>query len=162
MKRVPLLALGVALALVVSAACGSEPDLSKALEVTDMLTGYYDAGLKGGENYLVPSISFRLHNRDARQVGAVALTVSFWKQGDDGEWDSVVVQGVHGQGLASGASTESILARCNVGYKLQGARADFFAHHLFLDVTAKLFASRGGAIIKIGEFKLDRRIIPHL
>lgn len=162
MKRAPYLAFVVAVALAVTTACGSEPNLATALEVTDVLTGYYDSGLKDGSSHLVPSISFRLHNKDTREVGAVALTVSFWKQGDDGEWESVVVQGIHGGGLAGGGSTESILARTRVGFNLQGARADFFAHHLFLDVTAKLFASRGGAIVPIGQFKLDRRIIPRL
>jgi hypothetical protein len=32
---------------------------------------------------------------------------------------------------------------------------------MFKDFTAKVFAKRGGKIVKLGEFKIDRRIIPH-
>ncbi len=160
MMRLPL--LGLALWLVVSSGCGTSVDLSKALEVTDVLTGYYDEGVKDGKTRLVPSISFRLHNKDTEKIGPVQVTAAYWRQGEDGEWDSVVLQGIHGQGLAGGATTESLLARAKVAYTLEGARADFFNHHLFQDVTAKLFASQAGRIVPIAQYKLDRVIIPHL
>ncbi len=148
--------------LLTTTACGPSVDLSKALQVTDVLTGYYDAGLKDGWNYLKPSISFRLRNTGDQKIGPVQVTVAFWRDGEDGEWDSTVLQGVHAEGLAAGATTDSLLARCNVGYKLEGARADFFSHSSFQSVTAKLFASQAGKIFPIGQFKLDQVIIPHL
>jgi hypothetical protein len=161
MRAPRLLALVVAAGLLVATAgCGSV-DLSKALEVTDVLTGFYDAGIKDGKNYLVPAINFHLHNRTTSTIGPVQVTVAFWKDGDDGEWDSVLVQGVTADGLAPGATTPPLLARNPAGYTLEGARADFFNHSMFKDVTAKLFASQGGSIVKIGEFKLDHRILPH-
>jgi hypothetical protein len=155
-----LLSLVALCLLVAFAACG-KVDLTRALDVTDVLTGYYDAGIKDGKNYLVPAINFHLHNRTAAAIGPVQVTVAFWKDGDDGEWDSVLVQGVTADGLAPDATTPPLLARNPAGYTLEGARADFFAHSLFRDVTAKLFASQSGSIVKIGEFKLDHRILPH-
>lgn len=148
--------------LAVTMACGPNVDLSNALEVTDVLSGYYDAGVKDGKNYLKPTISFRLHNQGDRKIGPVQMTVSFWGEGADGEWDSVVLQAIRADGLEAGASTESILARLNIGYTLEGARAEFFNHSGFKDVTAKLFASQAGKIYPVGEFKLDRVIIPSL
>jgi len=162
MSRFPVVGwIAAAAAALTIAACARSVDLSQALEVTDVINGYYDAGVKDGKNYLKPSISFRLHNRGSTKIGPVLMTVSFWRQGEDGEWDSVVVQGVHAAGLAAGASTDSILARSTVGYTLEGARADFFQHHLFQDVTAKVFAGQSGKIMKLGEYKLERTIIPH-
>jgi len=162
MSRFPVVGwIAAAAAALTIAACAPSVDLSQALEVTDVINGYYDAGVKDGKNYLKPSISFRLHNRGSTKIGPVLMTVSFWRQGEDGEWDSVVVQGVHAAGLAAGASTDSILARSTVGYTLEGARADFFQHHLFQDVTAKVFAGQSGKIVKLGEYKLERTIIPH-
>ena len=155
----PLLA---ATGVVATTACGPSVDLSKALQVTDVLTGYYDAGLKDGWNYLKPSISFRLHNVSNQTIGPVQVTVAFWREGEDGEWDSTVLQAIHADGLAASSTTDSLLARCNVGYRLEGARADFFSHSSFQDVTAKLFASQGGRIFPLGQFKIDRVIIPHL
>lgn len=162
MTRSWLCAMAVALCLTASIACGPGVDLSKSLRVTDVLGGYYDAGVKDGKNYLLPSISFRLHNQIDRKIGPVQLTVAFWMDGADGEWDSLVLQGIRGQGLQPGATTESLLARGNVGYTLEGSRADFFAHSGFRDITAKLFASQAGSIVRIGEFKLERTIIPQM
>ena len=42
----------------------SEPEL-EALEVTDVSTGWYDAGVVDGKNKLVPSLTFRLRNKGA-------------------------------------------------------------------------------------------------
>jgi len=157
-----LFTAALACGLLLASACGPGVDLSKTLEVTDVLTGYYDDGLKNGANYLRPSISFRLHNKGSRQIGPVQVTVAFWKGSDDGEWGSTVIQGIHAQGLPGGATTESMLARADVGYTLEGSRATFFSHHLFQDVTAKLFASQAGSIVRLGEYKLERTIIPHV
>ena len=153
--------------LAASSACGPGVDLSKALDVTDILSGYYDEGVKDGKTRLAPSISFRLHNKTNQKIGPVQMTVAYWglansKDGTEAEWTSVVVQAIHGSGLAAGASTESILARGDVAYTLEGARADFFDHHLFQDVTAKFFASQSGQIVPLGQYKLEHLIIPHL
>ena len=40
--------------------CGSRVDLKAALQVTDVSTGWYDAGVVDGKNKLVPRVSFRL------------------------------------------------------------------------------------------------------
>lgn len=162
MSRIRLAAFVAALALSPAIACGPGVDLSTGLEVTDVLTGYYDNGLKDGWNYLMPSISFRLHNKATRQIGPVQVTVAFWQAGEDGEWDSVVVQGIRAGGLAAGATTESLTARGNVGYKMEGARADLFIHSMFKNVTARLFAGQSGAIVPLGQFPLEHTIIPHL
>ncbi len=158
-----LLAVGAgALALVMLAGCGPGVDLSKALQVTDVLGGYYDAGMKDGGNYLVPSITFRLHNTSDRTIGSTQLTVAFWQDGADTDWDSVILQGIGSDGLAAGASTGEIVARCPHGYTLDEARDKLFTHSLFQDVTVKFFASRAGTIWPLGEHKLDRVILPHV
>ena len=162
MARVPVAAFAVAAWLVAASACSPAVDLAKSLEVTDVLTGYYDAGLKDGWNYLKPSVSFRLRNVTDQHIGPVQLTVSFWQEGKDGEWDAVIMQGIRAEGLAAGATTDSLLARAAIGYRLEGARADFFDHSGFLGVTAKIFGRESGHIYPLGEFKLDRVIIPQL
>src|SRR5262249_3984976 len=126
MNRAPLLASIVALCLLATAACGPGVDLSKALEVTETFTGYYDNGLKDGKSHMVPSLTFRLHNKGDKAIGPVQLSISFWPVGADGEKDSVLVQGVGGGGLAAGASTEPLLGRSTVGFTVEGARADMF------------------------------------
>jgi hypothetical protein len=161
MNRAPLLATAIALFLTAAAACGPGIDLSQALEVTDVFTGYYDDGVKNGTTHMVPSITFRLRNKIDKQIGPVQLSIAFWPVGADGEKDSVLVQGVGASGLKPGASTDPLLARSNVGFTLDGARADMFTNSRYVDWVAKVFASQAGSIYRLGEIKIDRTILPH-
>lgn len=141
--------------------CGPSVDLSKALKVTEVFGGWYDDGVKNGTNHMVPSISFRLQNAGTAALDEVDLLVSFWMEGADGEWDSRDVQAIGSTAVQPGASTQPILVRADVGYNLQQARAELFTNTGFKDVIAKLVAKRGGRFYPLGEFKLDRRIIPN-
>ncbi len=157
-----LILAAVVAVLVIGASACSQVNLSTALKVTDISTGYYDDGIKDGKTHLLPAITFQLHNETSESIRSVQLTVSFWRDGDDGETDSVLVAGIQGPALAAGASTEPIAVRATVGYTLEGARADFFTHALFKDFTAKVFAVRAGRFYKLGEYKLDHNMIPHI
>jgi hypothetical protein len=154
-------AIVLALLLVGAASCGPQLDLAK-LEPTEIFTGYYDDGVKDGLNRLLPSITFRLKNNDAVPASQVQLTVSFWRDGDDGEKDSLEVEGIGNEAVAQGASSPAILVRAKVGYTLEQPRDELFSHSQFKDFTAKLFAKRGGKIVPIGQFRIDRRILPHV
>ena len=49
----------------------------------------YDDGVKNGANHLVPSMTFRLHNRSPTSIRSVELMIGFWQDGADGELDNV-------------------------------------------------------------------------
>jgi hypothetical protein len=85
-----LTVLLLAAAASTTASCGGGPvDLAKSLKVTDVVTGWYDAGIVQGEmNKLVPSISFRLTNVGTVPVYSVYITISFHVIGDEQEWGS--------------------------------------------------------------------------
>lgn len=155
-SRFPLLVVGFA--LVGSAACGPQVDLAR-LEVTEITSGYYDFGVVDGLNKLVPSISFRLKNNGTVPADRIALTVSFWQDGDDGELDSKEVRAIGAAEVPPGGSSDVVLVRSAWGYKLQQPRAELFINSEFKDFTAKIFAKRGGKIVPIGQFKIDQRII---
>jgi hypothetical protein len=159
MKR-PVGVLLLALSVLV-AGCGANIDLEKSLAIVEPFSGWYDAGIKDGLNKLVPSISFKLQNTGAQPITQVQLIVSFWQQGADGESDSKEVEGIGGEAVAPAASSRPILVRSEVGYTLEQARAELFTHRQFKDFLVKVFAKRGGKIVKLGEFTIDRRIIPN-
>jgi hypothetical protein len=143
-----------------ASSCGSRVDLAKVLEVTDVLTGYHDAGVVNGLNKLVPSVAFKLRNTGADPVDSVQLTVAFWEEGADGETESLLVRGIGETGLEPGASTDTINVRGTFGYTYEGARADMFTNSRYRGFIAKLFAKQGGRIVPIGQLKIDPRIIP--
>ncbi len=147
------------LALVTSAGCATV-DLKTAVDITEVSSGYFDAGITdSGLNKLVPSITFNIHNAADTTLSSVDMVVLFWQDGRDAEMDELVVTAIGGSGLEPGASSEPLVLRASVGYTLDQPRAELFAHSQFVDVTAKLFAKRGGRIVPVGEFKIDRRIL---
>jgi hypothetical protein len=154
-------AILLAVVLASAARCGPQLDLAK-LEPTEILTGYYDDGVRDGLNRLLPSISFRLKNNDAVPASEVQLTVSFWRDGDDGEKDALEISGIGSDQVSPGNATPPILVRAKVGYTLEQPRDELFTHSQFKDFTAKIFAKRGGKIVPIGQFRIDRRILPHV
>jgi hypothetical protein len=153
--------VAVAGALLPAVACNSV-DLSKSLSVTPVMSGYYDDGLLDGWSHLLPNLTFKLKNTGTVPISAgVKVTVSFWFKGDtDGENDSIVLPGLETT-LAPGEESIAITARAPHGFRLEGARADFFQHSMFKDMTAKVFVQRRGTIYPLGEFPIDRLIIPH-
>jgi hypothetical protein len=62
--------------------------------------------------------------------------------------------------VPAGEATESITVRSTVGYTLEQPRAELFTHSQYKDWTVKMFARRSGRIFSVGEFKIDRRLIP--
>ncbi len=146
-------------ALVATSSC-SEVDLKTAVQIADVSSGYYDAGLTPeGLNKLVPSLTFTVRNGADTPLSSVDMVALFWQAGKDAEMDEMVVKVIGGDALAPGASSEPVVLRASVGYTTAGARAELFGHGAFLDIVAKLFVKRGGRIMPAGEYKIDRKLL---
>ena len=102
------LASCVLIVLLVSA-CGAR-EVEKDLAITDVHTGWYDAGIVGGQNKLVPSISLKLHNVSPEQISRVQINAVFRRLGEDKEWDAHFVRGIGPDGLAPGAKGSDLSA----------------------------------------------------
>jgi len=158
--RLGVLALVLAAATAILA-CGPSIDLSKSVAVTEVSSGWYDNGLKSGKNHLLPSISFRVRNTGPHPLTNVRVTIGFWLE-DGRELDSKDVQAIGNEPLAPGATSDPVLVRGETGYTLDQPRAEFFMHGQFRDGLARVFARRGGHIVPLGEFRLDRQILPNM
>lgn len=158
----PLAVAALVASMLAPAACGPAVDIQKSLSITDVISGYYDSGLKDGWNYLVPSVTFRIANAAPVSLTGLELTVAFWQDGKDGEWESVLLQRIGNDTIPANGKSDPVTVRPSVGFRLEEARADLFTHSLFVDVTAKIFARRGGRIFPIGSVRLDHTILPHV
>jgi len=157
-----LLILSLAAGALLAASCGASPtDLAKAVKVTDVVTGWYDAGIVAGQkNKLVPSISFRLTNVGTAPVSSVYVTLSFRQIGDQQEWGSAYVKAVGPEGLPGGSSTSPMVVRSSFGYTGEQARSQMLQHSQFVDALVSLFAKSGSAPpVKIGQFKIHRQLL---
>jgi hypothetical protein len=65
------------LAVLVCVACGPTVDLSKGLQVLNVSTGWFDAGIVNGQNKLVPSMSFELRNASSQRLVVLQVNALF-------------------------------------------------------------------------------------
>lgn len=161
--RVPRLSAAIALAALAltAAGCGPRVDVKQALEVTDVVTGWYDAGIvEGNKNKLVPRVSFRVKNVSSASVDTIQFNAVFRVVGDVQELGSVFVRGIGPDGLAPGQSTETYSLQSALGYTGEQPRMQMLQHEQFQDAQVEIFAKPGSAQwVKLAEFKIDRQLL---
>ena len=150
--------VGLALA---STGCGDNVDAKSALKVTDVVTGWYDAGIMPeGKNKLVPSVSFRVQNTAAEPIRSVQFNAVFRVIGDPEELGSGFVRGIDANGLGPGEHTKAFVLRSALGYKGEQPRVQMLQHSEFRDAQVQIFAKHGSKQwAMLGEFKVDRVLL---
>lgn len=126
-----------------AAACTTAVDLKQAVQVTDVSTGWYDAGVVDGKNKLVPSVTFKLRRPAAVDLSTVSLNLVFKK--DDGtEHDDVFVQRV---AFKDSGETDPITVRSQTGYTGEPpqSRAEMLKNSNFRDMEVEVFARQSSA-----------------
>jgi hypothetical protein len=141
--RLSVLTSAVCFAIAALAGCGKPVDLKQALQVTDVSSGWFDAGIVDGKNKLVPSVTFRLKKQPAVDISSVALNVAYKYVDDHALFDEVYVQ----RRDFSGDQTQPITVRATVGYTGDPpqSRADMLKHSMFRDMEAQIFAKAGSS-----------------
>lgn len=159
------LALGVvvlaSIAAVAQTGCGSgEPPADKVLQVTDVVTGWLDDGIQGGQNKLVPVISYRVKNNGGGSVSYVSFNAVFKVINDPEELGAALLKGIDANGLAPGQTAGPFIARSQLGYTSPAPRMEMLQHSQFKDAQVELFSKhRSGGWIKIGQYKIQRQVI---
>jgi hypothetical protein len=152
--------LGFALGLVCFAlpACGPPLDLKQALEVTDVSSGWFDAGIVDGKNKLVPSVTFRLKKKSDVSLSSVSLNLVFKQVGGEEHFDEVYVQSVD----FKGEETDPITVRATAGYTGDPpqSRADMLTNSYFKDMEVQIFAKHASAQwVALHSMKIVRQVL---
>lgn len=155
-----LVAAAFAVALTPMSGCGASEPLDKVVELTEVQSGYVDMGLVNGETKLVPYATFRVKNTGKAPLEGFQLSAAYWRPGEDGQKDETLVPKFLAKDLAPGAVSDPITVRATFGYTLAGARADFFAHSMFVDFIVKVFGKVNGRMFRMGEVNVERKIVP--
>ena len=150
-----------AISAVAQTGCGSgEPPADKVIQVTDVVTGWLDDGIRGGENKLVPLISYKVRNGGQGPVSYVSFNAVFKVIDDPEELGSALLKGIDRNGLAPGQTAGPFVARSQLGYTSPAPRMQMLQHSQFKDVQVELFSKHGsGGWIKIGQYKIARQVI---
>lgn len=153
-----LLAAGLLLA---AAGCGPTVDLSKALTVKILSTGWFDAGVvEDGKNKLVPSLTFTLQNTSHQSLPTLQVNALFRRVNENDEWGSGFLTAAGSSGLASGATTEPLTIRSQLGYTGTESRREMLQNSHFVDAKVDLFVKYGSTQWKrVGEYPIERKLL---
>jgi hypothetical protein len=156
--------LGACLAVllaVTAAACAPDVDLRKGLQILDVSTGWFDAGIVNGQNKLVPTISFKLKNVSEQKLTVIQVNVLFKRINDPAEWGSGFLTVVGSKGLEPGATTEMLMVKSNLGYTgSDQTRQEMLQNSHFVDARAE-FSAKYGSVqwARLAEFPITRTLI---
>lgn len=152
--------LWVVAVVVFTAACAPPVDLAQALEVLEVSTGWADAGIVGGQNKIVPSVSFRLKNLSDQPLKVLQINATFRQINDGNEFGSQFLKVTGAEGLAPGATTEILTVVSDRGYTGEDPRADMLNNKLFVDAKVELAAKHGAELLeRVAEFPIERRLL---
>jgi hypothetical protein len=153
--------LVVFLAAVALAGCSTR-DITKDLQIVDVRTGWYDYGvIAGGDNKLVPSISFKLKNVSDEDISGVQVNAVFRKVGDDAIIGEHFVPAVGSDtALAPGSTTPEIVLRSKIGYTGSESRLQMLKNSNFVDGRVTILGRHGRSNwIRLQEIPIERQLL---
>jgi hypothetical protein len=151
----------VLLALTTSVACGPTVDLTKGLQVTIANSGWYDLGIVNGQNKLVPTVTFTLHNTSDQKLVTLQINALFRRVTENTEWGSGFLTVVGSQGLAPGATTDPITIKSQLGYTgSDQSRQEMLQNTHFVDAKVELFGKYGSTQwVLLGTYPITRQLL---
>ena len=151
-----------------AAGCGgSDVDISKALQLTDVTTGWFDAGSswmpRARRTSWFPPSRSASRTSTANRSRASQLFAKFTEVGDPEaqEWGAPpYIRAIGPDGLAAGRSTEPIVLRSDRGHVGQQPRAQMLQNRNFKDARVELFVKyRANNWVKLGEQVIQRQLL---
>ena len=123
-----------------AASCGPTVDLRQALEVLDVSTGWFDAGVVNGKNKLVPSVSFRMKNNSDQSLTVLQVNAVFRRVVEQDELGSGFTTVVGSEGLAPGATSPVVFVSSHLGYTGTDTLSEMLQNSQFVDAKVELSA----------------------
>lgn len=140
-------------------ACGPTVDLSTALQISDVATGWHDAGVVDGKNKLVPTVVFTLTNTSREPLVALQVNAIFRRVGETDELGSGWLSIAKADGLGPGAATSPLTITSKHGYTGTDSRLQLLKNSAFIDARVELFAKYASTQwTRLSEFPVDRRL----
>ena len=157
MRRLSSLLL---VAAVLNSACEPAVDLTTALRVETISTGWVEAGVVAGQNKVVPAVSLRLKNASDRKLRVLQLNAVFRRVGDPSDWGSGFVTAAGSDGLPPAATVGPLFVHAELGYTGSDPHRELLRHPQFVDATVDVFAKYGSTQwTRIGAYPITRQLI---
>lgn len=148
------------LALTLAGCGGPTIDLKTALQTAELSTGWLDQGVVDGKNKIVPTASFKFKNVSNQTISTLQGNVIFRRNGENDELGNGFVRVTGTEGLAAGATSQSLTVSSQHGYTSTETRAQMLQNQLFVDGHVQIFAKYASTQwTLIGDYPIERRII---
>ena len=136
-------------------------EVEKDLRLTDVRTGWFDAGIVSGQNKLVPSVTFRIENISQEPIQNVQINAVFrGVDAPDKSWGDHLVRAIGSDGLDAGATTSPLVLKSPFGHTSSEPRLTMLQHSQFVDAKVEIFGRhRSRPWAKMGEFMIDRQLL---
>ena len=158
MARPTLVVCGLLAAALSCGACGKPVDLKQAVQVSDVSSGWFDAGVQNGKNKLVPSVTFKLRKNADVSLSSISLNLTFIFIDSQEHADDVYVQSVPFQG----AETAPIVVRSKWGYTGDPpqTRVQMLENSHFRDMEVQIFAKQSSSQwVELQRVKIARQLL---
>ena len=144
-----------------AAGCSSAVDVPSSLEVTQLSSGWFDAGLDSlGRNKIVPSVSFRLENETDDELGYLQINAVFRRAGETEGWGTKFVRVAGTEGIPPGEATEVLRLDSSRGYTGEQSQAEMLGHSDFVDVQMDLYIKyRAQQWALVDTLDVDRQLL---
>ena len=143
-----------------TAGCARTRNVEDDLKLVDVKTGWYDAGIVGGQNKIVPSITLKLQNVSDESINRVQVWAVFRRADEDKTWGEHFVRAIGPEGLEPGKTGNALVLRSTLGYTGSQSRAQMLQNREFVDAKVNVFGKHGSRTwIKMGEFNVDRKLL---
>jgi len=151
----------VFLAALAAISCGPTVDLTKALQIDIIDTGWFDVGIVNGQNKLVPAARIIVKNNSDQKLVQLQINSLFRQGSATEEWGSAFITAAGSEGLAPGATTPPLLLKSQNGYTgADQSRQEMLQNSHFVDARIQLFAKYGSVQwVRMGEREIERKLL---
>ena len=147
-----------------AASCNRSVDIKQALEVVDVSSGWFDAGIVEGKNKIVPSVTFKLRKKPGADLSVIALNIAFRYVPAPGSnveepWEDFFLQRAE---FKDGNETDPLTVRTEKGYTGDPpqSRLDILKNSQFRDVRARIYAKYSSSQwVEIGAVDVQRQLL---
>ena len=140
--------------------CARTRMVENDLKLVDVKTGWYDAGIVGGQNKIVPSITLKLQNVSDESISRVQVWAVFRRANEDKTWGEHFVRAIGPDGLEPDKTGGALVLRSTLGYTGTESRSQLLQNREFVDAKVNVFGKHGSRTwIKMGEYTVDRHLL---
>ena len=161
-RATPLL-LALLIGATGASACIRQVDIKQTFRVVDLGGGWYDAGIVGGKNKLIPTVTFRIEKTIDETVRPLSVNVLFKqiKGQNEEDWDEVFLQRVE---VTEGNRTQPLVVRPDAGATGEPpqTRAEMLQNTHFVDIRAVIFVKQSSANwVELARYDIPRQVLTH-